>query len=248
MSITELLRFAYKVKSFQISGPEWLNAERYNIHAKMPAGASRDQIPEMMQALLAERFKLALHRSTTDQQVYGLIVAKDGLKLKESAPDENGPTASGGPAAPLAPTPTDGGAQVRAAVSSDTSGNVSSTSINGDMKMLPRENGMRLHMTRMNATGMVEVLSRFLDRPVVDMTDLKGRYDLDVDVGLEDMLKMAQAAGVSVPIQRPTGSASVPGESSVFTAIQQYGLKLEPRKAPIEQLIIDHVERTPTEN
>jgi uncharacterized protein (TIGR03435 family) len=98
----------------------------------------------------------------------------------------------------------------------------------------------------MNAQGMVDMLGRFVERPVIDMTDLKGRYDFTLDVGLEDILALGRAAGMSIPIQAPPASA--PGTSAVFTAVQQYGLKLEPRKAPIEMLVIDHVEKTPTEN
>jgi len=52
---------------------------------------------------------------------------------------------------------------------------------------------------------------------------------------------------MAIPMQLPPG-ATDPGSSAVFTAIQQYGLKLEPRKAPIEMLIVDHVEKTPTDN
>jgi uncharacterized protein (TIGR03435 family) len=246
MALAELMRVAYKVKPFQISGPEWLPAERYTITAKMPAGATRDQVPEMLQSLLAERFKLAFHRETKEQNVYALTVMKSGLKLQES-PDDSAPAATGGPAAPLAATPTDGGAQVRAAVTSDASGTVNSSSINGNIKMVPRENGMRIEVTKMNASGMVDLLSRFVERPVVDMTDLKSRYDLTLDVGFGDMLALARAAGMNIPIQAPPGAMD-PGNSAVFTAIQQYGLKLEPRKAPIDMLIIDHVEKTPTDN
>jgi uncharacterized protein (TIGR03435 family) len=99
----------------------------------------------------------------------------------------------------------------------------------------------------MNASGMVDLLSRFVERPVVDMTDLKSRYDFTLDVGFGDMLALARAAGMNIPIQAPPGAMD-PGNSAIFTAIQQYGLKLEPRKAPIEMLIIDHVEKTPTDN
>jgi uncharacterized protein (TIGR03435 family) len=247
MALTELMRVAYKVKPFQISGPEWLSAERYTITAKMPAGATRDQVPEMIQSLLAERFKLAFHRETKEQSVYALTVMKSGLKLQESAPDDSAPAASGGPAAPLAPAPTDGGAQVRVNVQSEAGGTVNTSSINGNVKMLPRENGMRIEVTKMNATGMVDLLARFVERPVIDATDLKGRYDFTLDVGFGDMLALARAAGMNVPIQAPPGAMD-PGNSAVFTAIQQYGLKLEARKAPIEMLIIDHVEKTPTDN
>ena len=194
MSIAELMRVAYKVKPYQVSGPEWLNAERYTITAKMPAGTSRDQVPEMMQALLAERFKLTFHRETKEQSVYALTVMKSGLKLQESAPDEVAASSSG-PAAPQAAAPTDGGAQVRVNVTSDPGGMVQQASLNGNVKFLPRENGMRLQLTRMNSTGMVDTLARFLERPVIDMTDLKGRYDLTVDVGWGDMMTMARAVG-----------------------------------------------------
>jgi uncharacterized protein (TIGR03435 family) len=248
MSIAELMRVAYKVKPYQVSGPEWLSAERFSIVAKMPAGATRDDVPEMLQALLADRFKLAFHRESKDQSVYALIVMKTGLKLQESAPDDPAVAApTGGPAAPMAATPTDGGAQSRVAVTSDSSGTVNSSSPNGNMKMLPSDNGMKVQVTRMNATGMVDMLGRFVERPVIDMTDLKGRYDFVLEVGLADMLNLAKAAGINVPLP-PGFTPPDPGSSAVFTAIQQYGLKLDPRKAPIDMLVIDHVEKTPTEN
>jgi uncharacterized protein (TIGR03435 family) len=106
---------------------------------------------------------------------------------------------------------------------------------------------MRIELTKMNALGMVDMLGRFVERPVIDMTDLKGRYDLTLDVGFEDMIALAHAAGMNVPVP-PSMAAPTPGSSAVFTAIQQYGLKLEPRKAPIDMIVIDHVEKTPTEN
>jgi uncharacterized protein (TIGR03435 family) len=109
---------------------------------------------------------------------------------------------------------------------------------------------MRLELTRMNAAGMVESLSRFVDRPIVDMTNLPGRYDLTLDVGMEDVINLARAAGMNIPVRAPADAAraSEPSSSSIFAAIRPYGLKLEPRKAPIELLVIDHVERIPTEN
>jgi len=247
MSIAELMRVAYKVKPYQVSGPEWLPAERYTITAKMPAGTNRDQVPEMMQALLAERFKLAFHRETKEQSVYALTVMKSGLKLQESAPDDAAPASSGGPATPQAAAPTDGSAQVRVNVTSDTGGTVQQASPNGNLKFLPRENGMRLELTRMNSTGMVDTLGRFVERPIIDMTDLKSRYDLTIDVGFGDLMTMARSIGMAIPMQLPPGAMD-PGNSAVFTAIQQYGLKLEPRKAPIEMFIVDHVEKTPTDN
>ncbi|HUB82044.1 MAG TPA: TIGR03435 family protein [Bryobacteraceae bacterium] len=248
MSIAELMRVAYKVKSYQVSGPEWMSAERYSITAKMPEGARRDDVPAMIQALLADRFKLVFHRETREQSVYALTVMKSGLKMKESAPEDAAPaSAPGGPAAPQAPAPSDGSAQVRVNVTSDTGGTTNTTTPNGDLRMQPRENGMRLVFTRTNSSGMVDWLGRFVENPVIDDTGLKGRYDFTLDVGWGDMMALARAAGMSIPVQLPP-SAMDPGSSAVFSAIQQYGLKLEPRKAPIDMLIVDRVEKTPTDN
>jgi uncharacterized protein (TIGR03435 family) len=82
-----LICIAYRAKPYQVSGPDWLKTTNYDIQAKIPDGATADRIPEMMQALLAERFGLKLHRDSKDQPVYALVVAKGGPKMKESAPD-----------------------------------------------------------------------------------------------------------------------------------------------------------------
>jgi uncharacterized protein (TIGR03435 family) len=244
LSLAEMIRMAYKVKSFQVSGPEWLGVQRFDISAKMPAGANRDQALEMLQVLLADRFKLTLHRSTTEQQAYALVIAKGGLKLKESPPDSAEPGSDG-----TAPSPADGGQVVRANVTSNTQGVVTSSGPNGNVQMFPSQTGMRLELTKMTAAGMVEILGRFVDRPIVDMTELKGKYDLTLEVGLEDMMTLARASGMAVQLPQAAGAgAAEPGSSSVFAAIQQYGLKLDARKAPIELLVIDHVEKDPTEN
>src|SRR5947208_16668258 len=56
-SLADLIRTAYKVKQFQLSGPDWMGSERWDVQAKLPEGTNKDQVPEMLQALLAERFK-----------------------------------------------------------------------------------------------------------------------------------------------------------------------------------------------
>jgi uncharacterized protein (TIGR03435 family) len=84
MSLFKLILTAYRLKPYQLSGPEWMRAQRFDIAAKIPDGASREQIPEMLQALLAERFKLSMHRDNKEQLVLALVVGKNGLKLKES--------------------------------------------------------------------------------------------------------------------------------------------------------------------
>src|ERR1700687_2395223 len=90
-SLHELIPLAYDVKSFQLVGPAWLSAQRFDILAKMPDGATKEQVPAMLRALLEERFKLVAHRENREQQVYSLEVAKNGVKFKE-APVESAPT------------------------------------------------------------------------------------------------------------------------------------------------------------
>src|SRR5262245_65830 len=105
LPLSEIINTAFRVKAYQVTAPSWLgggmNAPRFDIHATLPAGATTDKVPEMLQALLAERFKLTYHRENKEQSVYALIVGKGGSKLVESPPDP--PAAEGAP--PAAPSP-----------------------------------------------------------------------------------------------------------------------------------------------
>ena len=84
--LKNLIMSAYRLNEDQlIGGPGWMNSAGWDIDAKFPVGAGRAQIPEMMQALLAERFHLVCHRETRILPVYNLVVARGGSKLKESA-------------------------------------------------------------------------------------------------------------------------------------------------------------------
>jgi len=82
MTLKDCIRAAYRVRDFQIRGPDWLNSARFEITTKLPAGASPEQIPEMMRGLLAERFGLTLQVDSKEQSVYALAIGKNGPKLK----------------------------------------------------------------------------------------------------------------------------------------------------------------------
>src|SRR6202011_3569884 len=82
VTLKDCIRNAYRVKDFQVQGPDSIESARFDIVAKLPAGSSPDQIPEMLQALLADRFKLTLHRDTKEHAIYALVVGKGGAKLK----------------------------------------------------------------------------------------------------------------------------------------------------------------------
>ncbi len=90
-TLKDLLVNAYHVANYQISGPGWLDTERYDVAAKIPPDTSKEQFALMLQKLLAERFKVTLHREMKDLPLYELVMAKNGPKLKPWVEDPNGP-------------------------------------------------------------------------------------------------------------------------------------------------------------
>src|SRR5215467_13161690 len=95
LSLKEYISRAYGLKSYQIIGPDWLPAEKFDIAAKLPDGTKASQIPEMLQVLLDERFHLKMHRESKEFPAYSLEVARSGLRLQEVSSDSNAtPTAA----------------------------------------------------------------------------------------------------------------------------------------------------------
>src|SRR5215469_13712508 len=95
MTLKALVQNAYSVKDYQVTCPPWMDEQRYNISAKLPDGATRDQAPEMLQSLLKERFKVTLHREKKDHPIYALVVGKGGPKLKVAEVSAGVPGAPG---------------------------------------------------------------------------------------------------------------------------------------------------------
>jgi uncharacterized protein (TIGR03435 family) len=187
-TLNSCIKWAYGLNDFQIAGPAWLSSDRFDIVAKAAGPAKEDQLRLMLQTLLAERFKLVLHREKREAQGYVLAVGKGGLKFHESKSD-------------------------------------------GASTMTPGRFGFAAQ--RISTAQLAEYLAIPLRRPVLDLTGLTGRYDIALDLTIH--------AGNEV---RPDDIASL-----VLTAVQeQLGLKLEARKGPVEILVIDHVEKTPTGN
>jgi uncharacterized protein (TIGR03435 family) len=89
-TLHDLLYHAYDLQdSEQISEPQWLSAEYYDIAAKIPSGTTKAQFQTMLQSLLVERFKVELHHVKKDFPVYYLVVGRNGPKLKEPGSDTN---------------------------------------------------------------------------------------------------------------------------------------------------------------
>ena len=265
MPLPEIINIAFRVKSYQVTAPSWLgtglNAQRFDIHATLPASAAKEQVPEMLQALLADRFKLTYHREKKDDPVFALIVGKSGPKLVESAPDppEEAPKGGTPPSAPAASGLLGRGGTPAVQISGNPqTGMTVKGAATGTMRMsMSPEGTMHLEADKVSMAALAETLTRFLDRPVVDQTGLNGNYKMVLDLAREDLMTAARAAGVAIPPGAlgagpgATGgapAASDPSGGSIFRSVEQLGLKLDPRKTPIDHLVIDHLERTPTED
>lgn len=89
-SLEMLLFTAYDTGSYQqIIGPSWLDEDHFDIAAKMPQGATREQLPQMLQSLLQERFKLRAHWETRSLPAYALRIAKGGPKFTPADPESH---------------------------------------------------------------------------------------------------------------------------------------------------------------
>ena len=211
VSLKSVIARAYEMKEFQVSGPDWLDTERFDILAKTPPNTPKERIPLMLQTLLAERFKLTGHREQKVMPVYAMVVGKGGFKLKPLEGDPEG--------------------RMRMSIS-------------------PKGRTMSGPTTMSTLAGS---LASMLDRPVVDLTEMKGTYDVDLEWvpdereggGIMAKMKgMAEAAAGGAHAD-PDG----PNGQSLFGALQEkLGVRLEPRKAPVDILVVDRVEKAPTEN
>jgi uncharacterized protein (TIGR03435 family) len=255
-SIIELLNAAYKVSPARLTGPAWpglqafmsnpLAIQRYDIHATIPAGATKDDVPEMIGSLLAERWKLQYHTEKKEESVLALVVGKDGPKLEKS-PEE-------APADPAAANNTNRPDAI--AVSGDpTKGQmtIKGAGTTGTLKlgMSPDGSTIRMEAERLTMQQLADSLIQFTRKPVIDMTGLQGNYRVAFEISRDDMLAMARAAGMNIPgapAAGPAGGASDPGGTSAYQSVEKMGLKLEQRKGTVDYFVIDRLEKTPSED
>ncbi len=226
-TLKTLLMTAYDVKAYQINGPAWLDTERYDIVAKVPAGATKQQVNVMWQNLLAERFGVKLHHEPKEFQVEELVIAKGGPKLKKSAWD---------PATPLPPGPpkSKGGKLLGP----------------GAVVTIFPGPTAKAHMVAkaQPISKLTDMLGNDLRRPVLDRTGLTGLYDFNLDYTI-DLGGFALPQGAPAPAAAPPGNnASDPGPDLAAVVQQQLGLRLVAAKANLDVLVIDQAEKVPTAN
>jgi uncharacterized protein (TIGR03435 family) len=228
--LREFIRVAYRLKGNQLTGPEWMDTEHFDVAAKIPEGVPRDKVLDMLQTLLEERFDIKSHRETKELQVYALTQAKSGFKMQPLPPDPDEATRS---------------VDVKA---SGGAGGVVVTYSNGAMFSLADN---KFTVKKLTIGEFAESISRFTDREVVDMTNAQGRYDFAVNMTPEDyrglLIRSATKAGVTLPPDVLKMMEGVSGDS-LFASLQTVGLKMESRKAPIDVMVVDSVSKTPKAN
>ena len=214
-----VLLSAYDVKNYQIFGPEWIDTLRFDITAKIPSGATKEQFQSMLRNLLETRFKMSIHRESKELPIYALLVAKNGPKIKPAAEDGAAPAELG-----EAQLPTIQRAEGRdgfPAVTMQAPGMIIET----------KNGAARITAKAVPMTKFADMLSARVGRPVIDTTGLTGNYSFLV---------------YFTPERPNSGDGTEP---SIFGAVQeQLGLRLEARKEAVELLVIDHAEKVPTEN
>jgi uncharacterized protein (TIGR03435 family) len=204
----------------------------YDIAATIPAGVPQDKIPDMLQALFADRFQLKAHLEKRDVPVYALEVGKGGLTIKEVPLD----SALAG-ASPV--------------TNVEASGSGNGVSLDGGDGSTFRLANNRIEARRMTMSGFAGLITRFLDRPVVDFTGLAGRYELTLDLSPEDytamMIRAAIGAGVQLPPQALQALNAGSG-NPLKASMEKIGFRLDTRNAPLDFLVIDSMSKTPTDN
>ena len=212
-SLYWIMADAYPFHSYDFSGPDWLDSTRFDFSAKMPAGATQEVFRAMLQNLLADRFKLSVHREKREVLVYELSVGKNGAKFHEGTPkDEPEDDAPRGK-----PSRDDDGSPILRP---------------GKVVAMVPEHG-RLRSDNQPMEWLAGILANQLGSAVMDATGLRGRYDFVLSWAWER--------------DSPGGPVAASADSLIREVQSQLGLRLERRKGQVEVLLVDHMEKTPTE-
>lgn len=239
MPLAELLRFAYAVQPFQIEGgPGWMRSDRFDVTAKaeQAAGATPGApgqigpVQLMVQALLADRFKLKVRRESKEMPIYAMVLARgDGRLGKQLQPSKVD-------CAALAAARGRGGADVTRGGGPGGGG--------PPPPPAPGERppcGMFMGIGTLAAGGVTmaqvaQTLSQRVNRIVVDKTGLAGLYEFNLEFTPDQLPPPGALVNGQVPQIDPNGP-------SIFTAMQeQLGLRLEAQRGPVEMLVVDSVE------
>jgi uncharacterized protein (TIGR03435 family) len=268
ITLRGLLQTAYQrpstggpVAQLQImGGPAWMESDRYDVQATADCSGgalSREQLQLLVRSMLEDRFQLKAHMETRELPIYNLVVAKDGPKIKRS--EDQTPVAQtqvqppqlcapipAAPATPLVPIIPPG--------QRGSPFDPNSPAPRGFMGGLFSQSLFMLRGSAVPLSNMIGMMQQQVGRPVTDKTELKGLYDFTLRFSPEGLTSTPfgpapapppalQGGGPIAPVNAPAGEPL----PSIFTALQELGLRLESTKGPIEVLVVEGVQK-PTEN
>lgn len=246
-SMAMLLMEAFRQPTFyRLSAPAWVNEVTVEIQATMPAGATVQQVPEMLHTLLEERFGLVTHREARPLDAFELVVAPDGMKMKKVEPvNELDKELHLDPSSGLPQR------EVYARETPDGTVRVFQVPGGGSTRMTSRtlyerrtihNEGSIITATRMSMAELVSELETNVDAPIVDSTGLTGVYQFSIQLPRDAVFtRMLQRVGAGTALE-PAGGVST------FKALEGIGLKLERRRLPVEVIVVDKLSRIPTAN
>jgi uncharacterized protein (TIGR03435 family) len=231
---------AWGLQVRQVFGPDWIDSEKYTISVVAAPGTTREQFLAMLRNLLTDRFRMTLHPETRDSEAWELVVAKSGPKLKDASLAANAATRYMPQVLNFTSLPVDRDGflqmgNMKGQAERWANGNVFETFQSVTMADLAERLALRM--------GVTVGPNRFASALVVDRTGLTGEYDFTLEYSLK-----------SAPMPRfnsdvGSGDAADPDGPDFFDALEkQDGLRLQKAKAPEEVVVIDRVERVPTEN
>lgn len=216
------LRRAWDIADYQISGPKWLDSDRFDITGKLPPETTYEDAMAMVRNLLIERFHLNLHRETKELSGFALTVTANGPKILEASlhADDKPRTTFPPPGFPtLSPGHTEGIAMV-----------------------MTQHSSLQMTCQRQTTTDLVKRLATLLGRPLIDATGLTAKYNFTLEYTPENARPASPFA--AAPPELPEDQ-----RLSIFEALPtQLGLRLEARKLTIDVIVVDHIDRTPADN
>ena len=251
IDLRQLLWLAFEIEPLccrdRLVAPDWLPGVAVDIQATLPAGGTRKQVPAMLRSLLMERLGLRTHVEPRPADGYELVVGSDGMRMQEVQPAN----------------------ELDKDFSSDASKTLSDSlneTVNGPVRTMGITLGMRtitdrtmyerrftaqrtqrIEAARLTMAEFVSILTQNTGRPVLDRTGLTGLYRFSIELPSDAFVVPGLlAAGITttvqgIPLTEPTGASTV-------KAVEELGLKLEPRRMMVDTIVVDRIERTPTDN
>ena len=228
-TVKAIIADAYRTETYLVTAPEWTAQARVVIQALMPEGTGKDQLPEMLKALLAERFHLVAHRTAVEEPVFALMAAKNGPKLNPPRDLDRASCADWSDKSGF--DDFQGCNRVRQLGDTTARTQMSVGGPNGPVRLeITSDGDLREEFLRMTMQQLARRMSvpcgvGCLGLPVVDRTGITGEWDFTIE-------RVCAASNCD----------------TYASALEKIGLRLQKAVAPVERLVIDQIDRGPTEN